>query len=188
MNKFVVLFLLALFAASAQSAVSKTKPAASSAAAQNPCADAAHHEFDFWKGDWQVSWPAAGPGSPAGTGHNHITSIMDGCVIQEQFDGRPGITMRGTSVSVYVPQAKGWKQTWVDNQGGYLDFSGGMEDGSMVLSRDGITPQGQKVKQRMVWKNITHDAFDWSWERSTDEGKTWTTVWPIHYTRIKRRM
>ena len=35
----------------------------------------------------------------------------------------------------------------------------------------------------MVFKNITHDEFDWSWEGSKDGGKTWTVVWPIHYKR-----
>src|SRR5579864_1755949 len=185
MNRLVVSLLFAALTISAQAASKKGQPApAANQPAQNPCADAAHHQFDFWLGDWKAAWPA-GQGSPAGTGKNHITKIMDGCVIQEQFNGAPGMALRGTSVSVFVPLAKSWKQTWVDNQGGYLDFTGGMEGGSMFLSRDGVTPTGQNVKQRMVWKNITHDAFDWSWERSADGGKTWTVVWPIHYTRVK---
>ena len=185
MNKLVVSLLLTGLVASAHAAAKKSAPTAAPQAAQNPCADASHHEFDFWLGQWKAAWPA-GQGSPAGTGTNHITSAFDGCVVQEQFNGAPGMPLRGGSYSVYVPQAKAWKQTWVDNQGGYLDFSGGMESGSMILSRDGLTPQGQQVKQRMVWKNITHDAFDWSWERSTDGGKSWTVVWPIHYTRVKK--
>jgi len=175
--------LLVAVLATAGFAQSHAKSAASSATAR-PCTDPSHHEFDFWLGDWRASWPA-GQGSAAGNGKNHITSILDGCVIQEQFDGAPGMPLRGSSFSVYVPQAKRWQQTWVDNQGGYLDFIGGMSQGSMILWRDAVTPQGQKIKQRMVWKNISHESFDWSWERSTDDGKTWTVVWPIHYTRTK---
>ena len=46
-------------------------------------------------------------------------------------------------------------------------------------------PDGKPVKMRMVFKNIRSDSLDWSWERSTDGGKTWTVQWPIHYTRRK---
>jgi hypothetical protein len=33
----------------------------------------------------------------------------------------------------------------------------------------------------MVWKNITANELDWSWEASHDGGKTWQVQWPIHY-------
>jgi hypothetical protein len=39
------------------------------------------------------------------------------------------------------------------------------------------------VQQRMVFKNITANELDWSWERSLDGGKTWQVMWPIHYKR-----
>jgi hypothetical protein len=51
-----------------------------------------------------------------------------------------------------------------------------------VLSRDAIV-EGQPAKQRMVWFNITADAFDWHWDRSDDGGDTWKTLWAIRYTR-----
>ncbi|MEP7102255.1 MAG: hypothetical protein ABI781_17230, partial [Burkholderiales bacterium] len=40
--------------------------------------------FDFWLGDWQLSWLNA-DGSK-GTGRNRITKILDGAVIQEDFE------------------------------------------------------------------------------------------------------
>ena len=76
-----------------------------------------------------------------------------------------------------------WKQTWVDNEGGYLDFVGEFKNGQMILAREATRPDGTKSLQRMVFKNITHDEFDWSWEGSKDGGKTWTVLWPIHYQR-----
>jgi hypothetical protein len=30
---------------------------------------------------------------------------------------------------------------------------------------------------------IERDSFEWSWERSTDEGHTWESFWQIHYRR-----
>ena len=91
--------------------------------------------------------------------------------------------LRGMSVSIYDVRSGAWKQTWVDNQGGYLDFTGEFKDGQMILSRQAKTPDGKPVQQRMVWKNIFPAAFDWSWERSLDGGQTWQVLWPLHYQR-----
>ncbi len=93
--------------------------------------------------------------------------------------------LRGRSFSVYVPREHRWKQTWVDNEGGYLDFTGSLKNGEMILSREGTRPDGTRVLQRMVFKNIAADQFDWSWENSKDNGKTWQVIWPIHYQRKK---
>jgi hypothetical protein len=35
----------------------------------------------------------------------------------------------------------------------------------------------------MVFKNITKHKFDWSWERSDDEGATWKPLWQIQYVK-----
>lgn len=90
--------------------------------------------------------------------------------------------MTGRSYSVYNPRTGKWHQTWVDNQGGYLDFTGQWKDDRMVLSRS-FEAKGKKIMQRMVWYNISHQKFDWNWERSEDGGKTWKVNWQIHYTR-----
>jgi len=91
--------------------------------------------------------------------------------------------LHGTSVSIFDTHAGKWKQTWVDNQGAYLDFVGEFKDGQMTLQRETTGKNGAKAMQRMVWKNITANEFDWSWEASQDGGKTWQVQWPIHYKR-----
>jgi len=91
--------------------------------------------------------------------------------------------LRGTSVSIFDSTAGKWKQTWVDNEGGYLDFIGELKDGQMVLQRAAARSDGTKFLQRMVFKNITPKELDWSWEASHDGGKTWQVQWPIHYKR-----
>jgi hypothetical protein len=53
----------------------------------------------------------------------------------------------------------------------------------MILQREGSGMDGKKILQRMVWKNIGAREFDWSWESSKDDGKTWQVNWPIHYKR-----
>lgn len=152
------------------------------AAQPQPCADAQQKQLDFWVGDWELTWPGQNQGEVA-HGSNSIKRIMDGCVVQENFSGGDSMPLRGMSVSLFDPTSGKWKQTWVDNQGAYLDFVGEFKDGQMILAREAIRPDGAKILQRMVFKNIRANEFDWSWEASKDGGKTWMVQWPIHYKR-----
>ena len=142
-----------------------------------PCSAEEFSQFDFWVGEWTATW------SDTVQGSNSVTKPYDRCVILENFDAHPGGQLKGMSVSTYSIPHKKWKQTWVDNSGAYLDFEGGMVADSMILSRTAIGKEGNKFQQRMVWYNINHDAFDWSWQNSRDDGKTWKTAWQIRYTR-----
>jgi len=159
---------------------------ASSAVAQDstktaPCSTPEHHQFDFWVGTWDLTW---GTGEKAGSGVNVITHEMGDCVIEENFSSNGENPFVGNSLSVYDQQAGMWKQTWVDNSGGYLDFTGGMVGDSMILSRD-ATVKGKAVKQRMVFYDIAPDSMTWDWQSSRDGGETWKTLWQIHYKRQK---
>ena len=158
-------------------------PAQQASAPPNPCEASQQKQLDFWVGEWHLSWPGSKQGELA-HGTNSIKRIMDGCVVQENFSGGDSMHLRGTSVSTFDTRAGHWKQTWVDNEGGYLDFIGDFKDGQMILQREAMR-NGKKIMQRMVWKNITLDELDWSWEASTDDGKTWQVNWPIHYKRAR---
>ena len=133
-------------------------------------------QFNFWLGTWDLTWAN-------GAGTNHISAILDNRVIQEEFDARPAGPLRGLSVSVYAPQSGKWQQTWVDNNGSYLDFVGEFGDGKMELRRAATTADGQPILQRMVWYNIEQNQLDWNWERSEDQGQSWQVLWHIHYQR-----
>ena len=69
-----------------------------------------------------------------------------------------------------------------------MDFVGEFKDGQMILARDAVRVDGTKVIQRMVFKNISRNEFDWNWEASKDGGKTWEVQWPIHYKRKPLRV
>ena len=157
-------------------------PEEASAAETRPCTTPGHRQFDFWIGEWDVTWPRKEAGT--GRGVDRVRSELDGCVIYQEFDGggEAGVDLQGISVSVYDPETGLWRQTWVDDEGGYLDFEGELRDGEMTLSRE-ATRQGERFLQRMVYFNIARDSFDWRWERSDDGGRTWTLLWPIHYER-----
>jgi hypothetical protein len=155
----------------------------SSASAQpKPCTEPQQKQFEFWIGEWELTWPGTRQGEIA-RGSNSIHETLDGCVVEENFSGGTSMPLRGMSISRFDPRAGKWKQTWVDNQGGYLDFAGEFTNGQMILARTFTRPDGTRVQQRMVYKNIQANKFDWSWESSKDDGKTWQVIWPIHYKR-----
>ncbi len=142
---------------------------------------AGNNQFDFWLGEWKLSWGEGGRGT------NKISKILNGRVIQESFSATPFNTQdappyQGLSVSTYDESNQLWRQTWVDSQGAYLDFTGTFTDGKMILSRDAILNE-KPIQQRMIFYNIQPNSLDWSWERSEDNGRSWTPVWQIKYTR-----
>lgn len=144
---------------------------------------APERQLDFWIGEWKLdgkSYDAQGKATKTSS-TNSIKSAFDGHVIQENFsqDG-----YKGMSVSVFDPRSKLWKQTWVDNQGSYIALEGKFENNAMTL----FTKAGPKkpgAYNRMLFNNIKADSFDWHWDATSDDGKTWKPVWEIHYTRAK---
>jgi hypothetical protein len=148
---------------------------------KKPCSSPETRQFDFWLGDWNAIW--TDNDGRQQTGSNHVINLFNGCTIEENFNGEPGTPLIGKSFSVYDSRGKIWKQTWVDNQGSYLDFTGKFKDGKMILTREFTTNKGNSIKQRMTYFNITKNDFDWNWEISKDNGKTWELKWKIHYER-----
>jgi hypothetical protein len=139
--------------------------------------------FDFWLGTWELTWENMDGTTARGT--NQIERILDGNVIKESFSALSGDNegFAGESYSVYNIRTGEWKQTWVDNNGGYLDFTGEFEGNKRIFKREGTTPAGREFSQRMVFYNITGEAFTWDWEVSEDNGHTWQLRWRIEYER-----
>jgi hypothetical protein len=141
-------------------------------------ADPGPGQFDFWVGEWDLSW------NDTAKGTNVIRKEMNGYVIQENFNDPAGGFL-GKSWSVYDTAAHLWRQTWVDNQGGYITLTGIFDAGKMILTTQPVEKNGKKILSRMVFFNIAADSFDWWWEHSTDAGTNWKTAWKIHYLRKK---
>jgi hypothetical protein len=136
-------------------------------------------ELDFWLGEWQVSWDG-------GHGTNRLTRILGDQVLFEEFeearsaDGAPPLI--GRSWSAFDPTRRLWRQTWVDNQGSYLDLVGETVDGCFAFGR-AAPERGPTARQRMVFRDVEPGRFRWTWESSPDDGATWVTRWEIAYTR-----
>jgi len=169
---------------------------AEAAPRRSPACDTPDHRaFDFWIGDWDVHvrarQSATGPWGES-VGKQHVEAVLDGCAISESFtaDG-PGTPWAGRSYSAWHAPAKKWRQTWVDDQGSYLAFTGGVENGSMTLygeprtSKDPKTA-GKTIQMRMVFSKVTPTSLHWEWQQTLDNWKTSTAMMEIEYTRRAR--
>ena len=162
-------------------------PAASTIA--KPCAGPEFRQLDFWIGDWAVkiharASPTSDQWSDAG-GTQHVHSILSGCAIEENFSAEGAPAWAGRSFSTFDGITKKWRQTWVDDSGGYIPLDGGPEGTEFALYGPPREIQGLKFQMRMVWSHITADALRWEWQRSTDGWQTNTLMMAIDYTRMK---
>lgn len=141
--------------------------------------------FNFWIGEWDLTWE--GSDGTMDTGKNTIERILNDKVIKENFEATSGQMAGyiGKSYSVYNPQTGQWKQTWVDNNGAYLDFIGKLEGEKRMFLRKIKDQNGEDLIQRMVFYDIKKNSFMWDWEKSTDDGKTWQLLWKIAYRRVQ---
>jgi hypothetical protein len=146
---------------------------------QRPCRSPESSQFDFWVGDWELTW------NDTSKGINSVKRVLDGCGIQENFSD-PVNNFNGMSWSIYNPGTANWQQTWIDNQGGYIVLTGKFDKEEMILATKPVAnTQGKMTISRMVFYNIKAGSFDWNWENSIDNGRTWKLNWKIHYKRKK---
>jgi hypothetical protein len=143
-----------------------------------PCSAPEYRQFDFWIGHWDVFQP---DGKRAG--ENLIEPILGGCALRETWQGNGGFA--GTSLNAYDPTRRLWHQTWLDNQGGRLDLSGGLRGAAMVLESHEPHPDkpGVTLDQRIAWSVQPDASVRQLWETSEDGGKTWSVAFDGKYVR-----
>jgi hypothetical protein len=167
-----MLFLLASFAGTAGAQTPAPAPPPS-------CVAAEHRQFDFWLGQWTVQ----GAGGKH-AGDSHVESILDGCVLLENWHGASGST--GKSFNSYNRQTGQWEQYWVDNQGTRLFLRGALTGKSMVLAGAQDRPNAQTGKtqrERITWTPNDDGSVRQLWETSVDDGQTWAVSFDGLYTR-----
>lgn len=141
------------------------------------CTAAEHRQFDFWLGEWEVTNPAGQV-----VGQSRITSILDGCVLREEWDAARGGA--GTSYNIYDAKTGRWHQTWVDRQGTLLLIEGGLDTaGAMVLQNSERRADGTAEANRITWTRLGPDEVRQRWDVSTDGGATWQTSFNGLYRR-----
>ncbi len=115
---------------------------------------------------------------------NSITdTILNGHVIEENFTELPPDPFLGKSWITYNEYEHHWEMTQVDNQGNHSFFIGNKEDNKIIYERNFKTRKGEDRIQRLIYYNISNDTFDWTFDTSADNGKTWTVYYNVHYSR-----
>jgi hypothetical protein len=83
---------------------------------------------------------------------------------------------------MWQPATGQWRQTWVDDSGSYLAFTGGLDGGVMTLVGEPREQRGKRVVMRMVFLDVTATALRWEWQRQLDGGP-WEPQMIITYRR-----
>ncbi len=160
------------------SASAQKKRAVAAAPKGPPCSSAAHRQFDFWLGEWEVQTPK---GTPAG--ENKVEKILDGCALRESWTAADD--SHGTSLSSYDGPGGRWTQTFVDDLGMVLVLDGEFRDGKMTLSGRRSASRGSTMLNRIVWQKLEGDRIRQRWEQSSDDGRNWTLLFEGIYSRKK---
>jgi hypothetical protein len=134
------------------------------------CHDAAHGQYDFFIGDWEVSDSRSGKH----VAHSRIEKIMDGCAIRESFDQDVGpagtqVDYHGTSYTAFNTGDGTWRQFYTDTKGAAFSYTGGIEQRAMVL-----TAFGGQLGNRLIVAPQPDGSVRQSGVVSTDGGKTWS--------------
>jgi hypothetical protein len=133
-----------------------------------PCSvDSESRKMDFWLGDWTVTYPGM-PGSAA----SKVSLDLDKCLLVESWDGGKG--HRGKNMFAYSSDDKTWHGMFVDNQGRVHILEGKAAAGAAEFTGPSTGPNGQIVLNRIKVARLAADKVQQSWEKSTDNGVTWT--------------
>lgn len=141
------------------------------------------HQLDFWIGDWDVvPWSAPpGPGAQL-LGTNRIEAILEHCVLMEHWTSANGGF--GKSMNFYDTNVQRWRQVWMADGGGSLDYTGEFRDGAMRFEGWTLAPDGRsRILQKLTFVPVHRDTVRQLFETSADSGRTWQPGFDGRYVR-----
>lgn len=168
-----------------------TVASAAAAEAQSPAPPPIPHpcntrpearQFDFWIGKWDVTpWQAPKPTPAQQMGVNEVYPILEHCVISENWRGSRG--GEGKSYNFFDTNIGKWRQVWIADSGGALDYTGSFSDGAMRFTGWNLDPKGNRLEQKLTFFAVAPDTVRQLFEQSPDGGKTWTATFDGRYVR-----
>lgn len=156
-------------------------------AARFPCRTTPEaRQLDFWIGDWNVTpWQAPASSNPPLLGTNRIEPILEHCVLMENWQGGGPMPSGGKSMNFWDTNRRKWRQVWVADGGGSLDYEGAFVDGAMRFEGWTLAPNGSRILQKLTFFPISRDTVRQLFETSADSGKTWQPGFDGRYVRKK---
>ncbi len=153
-------------------------PRAFAAPEPGPCAaNSETRQLDYWVGDWVISTNEA---PEASTSKVHLS--LDNCIVIESWDGGKGHI--GENIFAYSLEDHSWRGMFVDNRGhAHVFVDGKVADGTAEFDGPSRGRNGEAVLNRIKIVRVNSNQVTQTWEKSTDNGATWTTVFQGNYTR-----
>ncbi|MEP7232804.1 MAG: hypothetical protein ABI691_21270 [Ginsengibacter sp.] len=134
-------------------------------------------QMNFMTGTWDLFT------SGSLIGNSIVDTILNNHVIEETFTELPPEPFLGKSWITYNEYTQHWEMTQVDNQGNHSFFTGSFKDNKVIFERNFKNRKGEDRIHRLTYYNISGTAFDWTFDTSSDKGKTWTVYYNVHYAR-----
>ena len=146
-------------------------------------------QFDFWIGDWDVTpFQAPASSNPSLLGTNRIELLLEQCLLMENWQGGGPAPSAGKSINFWDRNRGKWRQVWVADGGGSLDYTGEFRDGAMRFEGWTIAPNGARILQKLTFFPISTDTVRQLFETSADSGKTWQPGFDGRYVRQKKEL
>ena len=149
-------------------------------AADNPTPCSGNSEirqFDYWLGNWTITHSGE-----TGSGTSKVYLSLDKCLFVESWDNGKGHA--GQNLFAYSPDDRSWHGFFADNQGhAHVFLSGKVTLGLAEFYGPSRGPNGETVLNRIRVVRLTQNSVDQTWDKSTDDGTTWKTVFQGKYDR-----
>ena len=103
---------------------------------------------------------------------------------------RPGFV--GMSLRIFNPETALWSIYWLDNKNGGLNQAGVLLPPVVGKFTDGVgifegddELNGQAIRVRYTWSDITPTTARWCQAMSADGGQSWETNWVMEQVRVE---
>jgi hypothetical protein len=176
-NSRLLYTLLLIIAASASNTL---MPRSAFGADAPSCAtNPTNRQLDFWLGDWVVGAPGASTNASS-----KVSLALDQCMVVETWDGGRGHS--GQNVFAYSADDKNWHGFFADNQGRvHVFLDGKVASNAAEFSGPSLAPDGEIVLNRVTITRVGPDKVEQTWQKSSDNGATWSTAFRGEYSRRK---
>ena len=169
LKKILSIFALVLCIVVAPSAFAANGPGQCAANSES-------RQLDFWLGDWVVTYPGM-----TGSSASKVSLALDKCLLTENWEGGKG--HKGTNMFAYSSDDKSWHGMFADNEGRVHVFEGKVAPGAAEFTGPSRSPNGQAVLNRIKVVRVNANKVEQSWEKSADNGATWTMEFQGEYSR-----
>jgi hypothetical protein len=166
---------ITLFTLAVTGCISLVRPSAI-AAENSGQTDPESRQFDFWLGDWAIT---NSNGSSEASSRVYL-ALGQYLLVESWDDGRGH---NGENLFAYSADDKSWHGMFADNQGRVHVFTGKVTPGLAEFYGSSRGPKGEQILNRIRVVRTANDQVEQSWEKSADNGASWTIAFKGEYSR-----